>query len=158
MWVGIVGSRSLGECSCDAKAKSWPPKPDEIAHQEECLKIEHWLLVLKVVTRLVTEHGDQLHIVSGAAQGADTLAMMAAKMLGMPESRLKEIPVPSAPRSQSFAQRAKGRNTKIVDKADLLIALFGPGARSRGTTDTVTKALSKGIPVHVWHAGRWTTE
>lgn len=156
MWVAIVGSRSLGECRCDAKEKHWPPTADEKTHQEECLKVEHWLLALKVVTRLATQHGEELHIVSGAAKGADTLAMDAAKTLGIPKSRLKEIPVPSG--SAPFRERALGRNTKIVAKADLVIALYGPGRRSPGTTDTVSKAKAKGIPVHVWHEGQWTTD
>lgn len=156
MWVAIVGSRSLGECRCDAKQKHWPPTEDEKAHQEECLKVEHWLLVLKVVTRLVTQHGEDLSIVSGGARGADTLAMDAAEMLGIPKSRRKEITPRPGP--ESFAFRAKARNTKIVEKADMVIALFGPGRRSPGTTDTVTKAKAKGIPVHVWHEGQWLTE
>jgi hypothetical protein len=154
-WVAIVGSRSVGECSCDRRQKHWPPTPDELAHREECLKVAHWLLMLKVVTRLATEHGDKLGIVSGGAKGADTLAMDAAKMQGLPKRRLKEIPVPSGP--SPFGERARSRNTKIVEKAQMVIAIFGPGTRSSGTSDTVSKALAKGIPVHVWHEGRWTT-
>lgn len=154
-WVAIVGSRSVGECSCDRKQKHWPPTPDELAHREECLKVQHWLLMLKVVTRLATEHGDKLAIVSGGAKGADTLAMDAAKMQGLPKSRLKEIPVPAG--STPFRDRALGRNTKVVAKAQMVIAIFGPGPRTKGTSDTVRKALEKGIPVHVWHEGRWTT-
>lgn len=155
MIVAIVGSRSVGECRCDAKEKHWPPTPDERAHQEECLKVQHWLLMLKVVTRLVTEHPD-LTIVSGGAKGADTLAMDAAEMLGVPAKKRKVIPVPDG--TGSFRDRALGRNTKIVEKAEMLIAIFGPGRRSGGTSDSVRKAQARGIPVHVWHEGRWTTE
>lgn len=156
VWAGLVGSRSIGECSCDAKAKHWPPTPDEVAHREECLKVEHWLLVMKIVTRLVTEHGTNLHVVSGGAAGADTLFVDAAKMLGVPDSRIKVIR--PAEGRQPFRERALARNTKIADKATLLIAVFGPGRRSPGTSDTVRKALARGIPVHVWHEGRWSTD
>lgn len=146
----------MGECRCDAQEKHWPPTADEKAHQEECLKVQHWLLMLKVVTRLATEHGEALTIVSGGAKGADTLAMDAAEMLGIPKKRRKEIPVPSG--NAPFRDRALGRNTKIVENADMVIALFGPGRRSPGTSDTVRKALTKGIPVHVWHEGRWSAD
>jgi len=152
-WVAIVGSRTVGVCSCDAQEKHWPPTPEEKAHQEECLKVRHWTLMLRIVGRLETEH-DNLAIVSGGAKGADTMAMDAAKTT-LPEKRRKVIPVPSG--TSSFRERAFGRNTKIVEKAALLIAVFGPGPRSGGTQDSVSKALAKGIPVHVWHEGRWTT-
>jgi hypothetical protein len=155
VWVAIVGSRSIGECDCDAKEKHWPPTPEEKAHQEECPKVVHWLLMLSIVTRLAGQHGDDLHLVSGAAKGADTLAMGAAEVLGIPKKRLKEIPVPNGP--APFRDRALGRNTKIVAKADMVIAVFGPGPRSPGTSDTIRKALEKGIPVHVWHEGQWST-
>ena len=168
MWIALVGSRSIGDCSCDRKEKHWPPTDDEIAHRSECLKIAHWLLCLKVITRLVTQHPELTEpvkpkepvtwgVVSGGAPGADTLLMEAAKTQGIPEKRRKVIPVP--PGSTPFRDRALGRNTKIVDKAadGMVIALFGPGRRSPGTTDTVTKALTRGIPVHVWQDGRWGT-
>ena len=156
-WVAIVGSRTVGTCSCEANEKHWPPTPEEKAHQEECLKVKHWLLMLHTVTRLAQLHGDKLAIVSGGAKGADTLAMDAAKLLGIPSKRTKVIPVPGTPQSQSFGERARGRNTKIVEKASFVVAIFGPGPRTGGTSDTVAKALTKGIPVHVWHNGQWTT-
>lgn len=156
MRVAIVGSRSLGECQCDAKEKHWPPTPEERAHQEECPKVQHWLLVMSVVTRLAKRYGDDLRIVSGGAKGADTLAMDAAEMLGIPKKRRKEYPVPPGP--APFRDRALGRNTKIVDNSDMVIALFGPGKRSPGTSDTVRKAKEQGKPVHIWHEGQWLTD
>jgi len=154
-WVAIVGSRTVGVCSCQANEKHWPPTPEEKAHQEVCLKVRHWLLMMHIIARLGQLHGDKLAVVSGGAPGADTLAMDAAKMQGLPASHLKVIPVP--PGNSPFRERAHGRNSKIVDKAGSMIAVFGPGPRSGGTQDSVTKALAKGIPVHVWHEGQWST-
>jgi hypothetical protein len=156
-WVGIVGSRVLADCSCDERKVTFPPDPETLLHREECRRLWAWLEMLKIVTRLL-QSDPELSIVSGGARGADTLAMQAGQFLGIPKKRLLEIPVPPAPRSQSFAERAKGRNTKIVDKADRLIALFADGPRTSGTQDTVTKALAKGIPVHVLHQGKWLNE
>lgn len=156
MNVAIVGSRTIGECRCDAKEKHWPPTAEEKAHIEECPKVQHWLLMLKIVGRLMAEHGSELTLVSGGAKGADTLAMDAAEMLGLPAKRRKVIPVPDG--AAPFRDRALGRNTKIVDKADMLIAVFGPGRRSSGTSDSLRKAIAKGIPTHVWHEGRWSTD
>ena len=166
MWFGLVGSRNLGECSCDTRQSSWPPTADELAHREDCRKVAHWLLCLKVVTRLVMQHPEltqpimpkekpEWGLVSGGARGADTLLMDAAKMQGVPAGRLKVIRPKTG--NRPFAERAKERNTKVVEISDELIALFGPGPRSPGTSDTVSKALAKKIPTHVWHDGRWTS-
>jgi L-asparaginase/Glu-tRNA(Gln) amidotransferase subunit D len=133
---------------------SWPPRPDERPHPERCEKVTAWLTMLKVVGRLWAD--EQIEgIVSGGAPGADTMAREAAEMFGwtIKNGHFKEIPVPSG--SDPFWKRAKDRNSKVVAKAGLVIALFGAGPRSPGTTDTVTKALEAKIPVHIWHEGRW---
>lgn len=108
--------------------------------------------MIKIVGKLIVEHPD-LTIVSGGAQGADTLAIDAGKLLGLDEKHLKVYPVQKG--ASPFWERAQRRNSQIVEKADMLIAVFARGPRSSGTSDTVEKALEKGIPVHVWHNGSW---
>lgn len=150
--VGIVGSRTLGSCECSSRAKHWPPTESEKAHSETCPKAIEWLRMIKIVGKLIAEHPD-LTIVSGGAQGADTLAIDAGKLLGMPDKNLKVYPVQSG--ASAFWERAKRRNQQIVDHSDMLIAVFARGPRSSGTSDTVERALEKGIPTHVWHNGSW---
>jgi hypothetical protein len=142
IWVGIVGSREIGTvCNC-------PPDRKDLPHWEDCRLVTDWLLMLKTVTRVSKNYN--AGVVSGGAPGADTLAVDAAKMLGVP---FKEYPVRSGP--GSFASRAFARNSLIVAKSSRLIAFFAPGLLSRGTVDTVTKAVAKGIPVHCLHEGHW---
>jgi hypothetical protein len=50
------------------------------------------------------------------------------------------------------------RNGKMIADADMLIALFAPGPRTPGTSDAVRQAKAKGIPVHIYHEGTWTSE
>lgn len=157
MWVGIVGSRSLGECACSARAKSWPPTLEEAAHAEECPKVVEWIRMLTIVGRWM-KHEDLEGFTSGGAPGADTLAQGAAELSGytLANKTFKLFPVQKGP--GSFAERAHRRNQQIVDRADVIVAVFAPGPRSPGTTNTLTKAKAKGIPSYVYHNGRWTQE
>jgi hypothetical protein len=150
--VGIVGSRALGSCECSSRAKHWPPTESEKAHSETCPKAIEWLRMIKIVGKLLTDHPN-LMIVSGGAQGADTLAIDAGKLLGMDEKHLKVYPV--QPGASPFWERARRRNGQIVERSSMIIAIFANGPRSSGTRDTVEKALEKGIPVHIWHEGSW---
>lgn len=143
IWVGIVGSREVGTvCNC-------PPDRKDKPHWEDCRLVTDWLHMLRVIRQLSTNY-NLAGIVSGGAQGADTLAREAAKMMEVP---FKEYPVRSGP--GTFASRAFARNSLIVAKSDRLVAFFTPGLLSRGTADTVTKALAKGIPVHCLHEDHW---
>ena len=143
MRVGIVGSRSYGACNCQVREGA-------AVHPEDCPLLRGYLTMLGIVTRL-TKREDFEGVVTGGAPGADTLAEQACGVLGVPCEVLRPKKGP-----EPFAVRAKARNTRIVEKVDMLIALYAPGPRSPGTTDTVTKARQKGIPVHVWHEGKWS--
>lgn len=153
MIVGIVGSRSVGKCSCAGKDFGWMSTPEGIEHRKVCNALRWINRVRSIVGQLAAKHELELKIVSGGADGADTLAEEACKLLGVAFKKY-EIQSGKAP----FAERAHARNSVIVDRADMLVALFAPGPRTPGTSDTVRKALAKGIPVHVFHEGRWLTE
>jgi hypothetical protein len=105
-----------------------------------------------IVTRWM-QKPDFEGVVSGGAPGADSLAKEVCDELGVRclEYKPKRGPEP-------FWVRAKARNTKIVDKVAALVALYGSGPKSPGTFDTETKARQKGIPVFVWHDGRWMAD
>jgi hypothetical protein len=143
IWVGIVGSREVGAtCTCQRNEMGKP-------HWEDCQMVVDWLHMLRVIRQLSTNY-NLAGITSGGAAGADALAEDAAKMMEVP---FKEYPVRSGP--GAFASRAFARNSQIVAKSDRLIAFFAPGLLSRGTQDTIRKALAKGIPVHSLHEGKW---
>jgi hypothetical protein len=95
-------------------------------------------------------------IVSGGADGADTLAReMAAETESAYIEHLPERAVFGWPRA------AFERNTLIVRDSDVLFAFFGPGQPKMkgdrhfgsGTMDTVQKAMSKRIPVFIYFQG-----
>lgn len=149
VWVGIVGSREIGvTCTCQRNADQLAPDSVARPHWEDCRMVADWLLMLKTVARVSKNYN--AGVVSGGAPGADTLAEDAALMLEVP---FKKYPVRSGP--GTFASRAFARNSQVVAKIVRLIAFFAPGPLSRGTVDTVTKALTKGIPVHSHHEGKW---
>lgn len=145
-WVAIVGSRNLGECACKPH---FPPTPEERAHENQCPRVIAFKRMLRIVTKLAQDPGFS-GIVSGGADGADHLAELAATALGVKAKIFK----PEGG-SEPFAVRAKARNQRIVDHADMVIAIYAPGPRSPGTSDTVQRARTKGIPIHIWHEGRW---
>jgi len=144
-WVAIVGSRTIGECSCTVASKSH-------AKPGDCPRVQALQFMLRVITRLAKDP-DFVGIVSGEAKGADTYAKEAAKILGV---RYEGFTV--NPGRESFATRAKWRNDRIVQHASGVVAVFAAGPRSRGTSDTVAKAKAAGLPVHVFHEGHWSEE
>jgi hypothetical protein len=99
--------------------------------------------VLREISLLAMEHGENLVIVHGAARsGADKLASIAARALG-----IREEPHPA-----DWATHNRGagpvRNQEMVDAgAHLVLAFFAEGEPNRGTLDCVRRALAAGIPV-----------
>lgn len=151
MWVGIVGSRRLGACD-QRHGQSMPPSAEELEHALVCPKVVEKQRMRLIVSRASVQP-DFEGVVSGGASGADSLAKEAADELGLGKRFLELLPKPG---TTPYRDRAFERNQKIVDKAGMLIAVFAPGPRSPGTSDTIHRALVKGIPVHVWHNGKWT--
>lgn len=107
-------------------------------------------LIVATVIHLRSTH-DNLCIVSGGARGVDSMA----------ESAARGCNVPTIVYKPDWDGLGKGagyiRNRLIVADADMLVAFFAPGPRSRGTAHSVALALAKGITVHVYHEGRWST-
>lgn len=86
-------------------------------------------------------------VVSGGAHGVDTLAEELANEHLHRQTIYRVPPNLSGP---AFTQAARARNQRIVDDSDALLAI--PCAHSKGTYDTIRRAVSKGIPIVVWPA------
>jgi hypothetical protein len=80
-------------------------------------------------------------IVSGGALGADTLAERYAK-----EHHIELLIIPAQWHIYGKAAGPR-RNRLIVDRANHMVAFLGPN--SKGTADSIRRALFKGIPVKV---------
>ena len=50
------------------------------------------------------------------------------------------------------------RNARMIEDAAMLIAIFARGPRTPGTSNACRLALARGLPVHVFHEGAWTSE
>ena len=85
-------------------------------------------------------------LVSGGARGVDKMAERAASEFGVP------IEVYPANWKRHGKRAGFLRNQTIVDRADELLAFFGK-ARTPGTSDTIRRAVAKGIPVHIFEEG-----
>lgn len=93
-----------------------------------------------------------LTIISGGARGADTIGEDIAKALS--------IPVIIHRPDWDTHGKAAGfiRNRDIVRDADVVLAFFAPGPRSKGTQHTVQLARDAGKVVYAFHEGKWTSE
>ncbi len=109
-------------------------------------------LMQKIVTRAAKEPDFEGIVTGDARDGADDIAQRTCNLLGV---TCQVMRVRSG--MEPFHVRAKARNQKVVDKADRMFALMGPGPDSRGTSDAVERAVRKGIPVDVFRTstGQW---
>lgn len=88
-------------------------------------------------------------IVHGACRGADTIAGIVARDLGLP---VQGIPADWDKWRRLGRPKAAGpiRNREMLDKKpDLVLAFHDDLSRSRGTKDAVEEARRRGIPVKV---------
>jgi hypothetical protein len=86
-------------------------------------------------------------VVSGGARGPDTWAEEAARARGLPVIvRRPHLAGVTSPFDAT--ERYYGRNQRIVDDCDRLIAFPAPD-RKGGTEDTIRRALRAGKPVEL---------
>jgi hypothetical protein len=107
-------------------------------------------LIKAIIHKLGLQYGTSLTIVSGGARGADTLAENEAKRRGF-DTLIFPADWAKHGKSAGFL-----RNAQIVEAADMVIALFAPGPKSNGTSNTVAAALGQRRPLHIYHEGRWS--
>lgn len=127
MKVGIVGSRSFPDTQ----------------------------YVKDFVRGILNKYPDTI-IVSGEALGVDLAAKEIVKDLGLLNTNYLGFP-PNIPRGTPKYQTIKmlmDRNTQIVEASDYLCAFFDENSSTRGTFDTIHKALIREIPVFVYNQNR----
>lgn len=121
-------------------------------------------LVERVVRRIV-KRWPTCRIRVGDARGLDFLVGKEATRWGKwPEVERCYWPPAGSSKAEKWAA-AHERNGRVVagseenpGRAERLVALFAPGARSPGTSDAIAQAKTLGIPIDVYHGGRWTKE
>lgn len=115
---------------------------------------KEWMIKCKnqmfgALDRLFADYADEylmpvkdLVIVSGAAPGADTL--------GEDWAVVNWVPIKQYPADWDKIGRAAGvlRNQEMADNADALVAFWN--GKSTGTKDMITRAMKKGLEVHVY--------
>lgn len=114
--------------------------------------------IVRTLRRLL-EHAKpgEHRVVVGDARGADALVAFIARGWGVePEVQVCHWPPPGASRAERWAA-AHERNGRVVAEADVLFAFYAAGPLSPGTTDCIAQARARGIRVHTFRAGRWTT-
>ena len=95
------------------------------------------------VTDYVNSLPARASIITGSASGVDAAATKAARAKGMPVQVM-----PASFEEASDASKAAARNQRLIDACDVLVA-FWDGA-SKGTRNTVERALDSGKEVHVF--------
>jgi predicted Rossmann fold nucleotide-binding protein DprA/Smf involved in DNA uptake len=85
-------------------------------------------------------------ILTGSASGVDAAATKAARAKGIPVQV-----IPASFDELADASKSAARNQRLVDACDVLVA-FWDGA-SKGTRNTIERALDSGKEVHVFVGG-----
>jgi hypothetical protein len=101
-----------------------------------------------VMAALVSEFGTDIHIVHGAARGADKHAAWYAYKHGVPTENIHGYPA-----DWNKYKLAAGpiRNREMLDKhpdADLLVAF--PLLTSKGTCDMIDEARRRGLEIRIY--------
>ena len=93
-------------------------------------------------------------IMTGGAKGADTNADTLAGELG----------IKTETHRPDYAKHAKGapltRNTAMIERGKELgatVIAWKPNGPSKGTDDTIRKAIAAGLTVEEWDGESWTT-
>jgi len=114
------------------------------------------LLVQRILLRLARREDVERVNVGDAPSGVDRLVLECFEQ----DERLEDKPsswlrVYEARWAEEGKRAGHNRNDWMISESDELIALFAPGPRTPGTSNAVECALRRGIPVHVYHEGRW---
>lgn len=96
---------------------------------------------------LLVAFGGAFSIVTGGARGVDSQSEALAYAYGLDGERVRVHPAAWVVDGKYRAWAGLERNAVIVSEADLVVAFIEP--RSRGTADTVHKALSAGKPLRL---------
>lgn len=107
----------------------------------------NWTNVDPIIKGLERLSPDEFKIISGGAKGVDRIAETHAKKLGYEFEAF-------LPDWDKYGKSAgMRRNSQLVDAADFLVAFWD--GQSRGTLDSINKALKKGILVRINLNGFW---
>lgn len=111
---------------------------------------ENVAIIRQAIRRWMVLAPEGVTIVSGGARGADSIGEMVAKELSLPT--IVHLP------DWEHKGKAAGylRNLLIVRDADVVLAFFADGPRSKGTSHTVAAAKIAGKKVYVYHEGVWS--
>jgi len=82
-------------------------------------------------------------VITGSASGVDAAATKAARERGIPVQV-----IPASFDEMADASKAAARNQRLVDACDVLVAFWD--GTSKGTRNTVERALDSGKEVHVF--------
>jgi predicted Rossmann fold nucleotide-binding protein DprA/Smf involved in DNA uptake len=82
-------------------------------------------------------------IITGSASGVDAAATRAARAKGIPVQV-----IPASFDEVADAAKSAARNQRLIDACDVLVAFWD--GRSKGTRNTVERALDSGKEVHVF--------
>lgn len=101
--------------------------------------------IRKLVDDLHRRHGDKLIIVSGGANGPDSVAVSYAKRIGVATL----VFTPRWRDNNGNFRKWAGfeRNTKIVNEANIIYAFWD--GKSRGTKDSLDKCVGQQKPAYV---------
>jgi hypothetical protein len=85
-------------------------------------------------------------IITGGSSGVDAAATRAARVKGIPVQV-----IPASFDELADAAKSAARNQRLIDACDVLVA-FWDGS-SKGTRNTVERALDSGKEVHIFRSG-----
>ncbi|WIB65360.1 SLOG family protein [Curtobacterium sp. MCBD17_040] len=118
-------------------------------------------IIAKALSQVRREHrGSVLHVVAGAAKGADSLAAAVVRDADPSKAVLEEHPVtdamwrPDGPNGPVNKRAGIERNQRMVDLgADVCLAFLRAGAGNRGTKHCIGAAKRAGIEVREFEQG-----